>query len=339
MFPKLADRLSADAPDGPYIALEKIHGAQLVIGLNADGELSIGKRKAWLGEEEPFFGWQLIRAELGRAARELRALVEDLRSTGRGPWQERGLRVAAPPEDGFDLVMYGELFGGGYPHPRVAASEVYSPVQTGIWYAPDLRFALFCVVVAAPGDDDGVVLAPTETLALAGRVGLAAPPLIARGSRAELYALPVRFPTRVPAALGLPQLDGNSAEGLVLWSDRPGRLSRPAAMKQKIPEMRELRFSDSTEFAADRLLPLPELLAFVPGLVNRARVDSAASKVGRHDPAALLEEIEFDVLCDLDAALPATMRSLGTEEQRAVSEAVHAAYRRPASGRRVRLRR
>lgn len=328
MFPKLPTRLPAGAPAGSYVALEKIHGAQLVIGLDARGELSIGKRKAWLHDDDPFFGWQLIRAGLADAAHRLRELVDKRRQKagpGSGHGHPRGAAGALPVD--FDLVMYGELFGGGYPHPEVEASGVYSPVQTGIWYAPDLRFALFCIAVAAPGDPDGTLLAPTETLRLGARVGLACPPVIAHGSLAELHALPVRFPTRFAATVGLPPIEGNTAEGLVLWADRPASLSRPFTMKQKIPEMSELRFAGSAAFAGDRLLPLPELLGFVPGLVNRARVDSAASKVGRHDTTALIEEIELDIMCDLDAALPMTMRALEPEDLRAVSAAVHQAYR------------
>ncbi|AUX44304.1 uncharacterized protein SOCE26_057680 [Sorangium cellulosum] len=75
MFPKLTTALPGDAPEGPYLALEKIHGAQLVVGLDARGGGRVGKRKAWLDAEDPFFGWQMLRAELGMAARAIREIL------------------------------------------------------------------------------------------------------------------------------------------------------------------------------------------------------------------------------------------------------------------------
>ncbi len=53
------------------------------------------------------------------------------------------------------LYVYGELFGGHYPHPDITSTSTStsastststssaSAVQTGVWYAPDLRFCAF----------------------------------------------------------------------------------------------------------------------------------------------------------------------------------------------------
>ncbi|XXX78339.1 RNA ligase family protein [Sorangium sp. So ce134] len=91
--PKMPCLGASDAPT--WVALEKIHGAQLAIGVDAAG-VRFGKRKEWLRDEDPFFGWQLLRASLRDAARAAFAAVGAER-----------------------LVLYGELFGGGYPHPAV----------------------------------------------------------------------------------------------------------------------------------------------------------------------------------------------------------------------------
>jgi Rnl2 family RNA ligase len=311
MFPKLHGALPDGAPEGPYVALEKVHGAQLVVGLDTQGGISIGKRKAWLAADDAFFGWQLLRPELERAALNLRL---SLRATG-----------LAPPEA--EIVLYGELFGGGYPHRAVPALGAFTPVQTGIWYAADLRFALFGVLITAREQGGGVLLGATDVGRLAEEVGLLSPPVLGRGSRAEVLALPERFPTRVPGLLGLPSIEGNVAEGFVVWLDRPTAFDSPAACKRKIPEMREAEFDGSEAFAPDRVLPAAELLAIVPRLVNRARLESAGSKVGFHDEAALLDEVELDVLIDLEAALPMTMRSLADEEERSLAMAIRTSAR------------
>ena len=138
-FPKLSAALPTEAPEGPYVALEKIHGAQLVLGLGASGSLHVGKRKAWLDPEEPFFGWQLLRSRLEEATRALRAELE-----GAGPLPSTA-----------DLVLYGELNGGHYPHPDVPALNAFPPVQTGMGYAPHLRWSPFAALVSPPEEDGG----------------------------------------------------------------------------------------------------------------------------------------------------------------------------------------
>lgn len=116
---QLYPKIGAGSPEhtskaGVWVALEKIHGAQVVIGVTED-EIRFGKRKAWLQATDPFFGWQLLRSELEVAARALHRAM--------------GLRAAT-------LSIYGELFGGAYPHSEVAAVPGMAPVQTGIWRWP-----------------------------------------------------------------------------------------------------------------------------------------------------------------------------------------------------------
>jgi Rnl2 family RNA ligase len=296
-FPKLTTSVPERAPEGPYLALEKIHGAQLVLGLDAGGRFHAGKRKAWLDPEEPFFGWQLLRATLEEA---VRALDVD--------------------HDG-ELVVFGELFGGSYPHPDVPRLRAFSAVQTGIWYAPDLRFAPFAILLAAPDTDGGQFLAPSEMLRLAGAVDLVPPPLVGRGNRGQVLGLPTRSETRVPALLGLPPIKDNTAEGFVVQLDRPSTQETLVAWKHKIPEMNEADFDGSAAFDPHRILPREELLGLVPRLVNPARLASARSKVGL-DPTALVEEIELDVRIDLEAALPATMRILDDPTEDALAQEI-----------------
>lgn len=115
---------NAGSAGGPWVATEKVHGANFVVGVAGD-DVRFGKRKAWLARDAAFFGWQLIAAEL-----------------------EERVRAVARAVGAVHVVCYGELFGGGYPHPDVAEVPGLAPVQTGIWYAPDLRWALFDLLVA-----------------------------------------------------------------------------------------------------------------------------------------------------------------------------------------------
>jgi Rnl2 family RNA ligase len=305
-FPKIAgpgERPGAAPPAGPWVALEKLHGAQMVLA--AAGERRrLGKRKAWLAHDEPFFGWQLLRAPLTAAV------------------------DAAQRELGaHTVVLYGELHGGAYPHPEVAAVPGLAPVQTGIWYAPDLRFAVFDALVATGEDDDGELLAHREVVALADALGLDAPPLLHAGPRAAVVAVPVRYATRVPARLGLPELAGNLAEGVVVKPDARARPAARVIYKRKIPEFDERRFAGSEAWDPAQRLDLAALIAHGRRLTGPLRIASAASKWGAHDRGALVDEVVLDVLVDLGEAFPAALAALSPADEDALRGALEAAAR------------
>jgi hypothetical protein len=269
-YPKIPAVLSNASAAGPWIATEKVHGAQLVLAYDG-AALRVGKRKAWLRDDEAFFGWQLLRPVLERTAR------------------------AALARGGASVRLYGELYGGHYP--GVAAVPGASPVQTGIWYCPDIRFALFDVLT-----DDGPVWLYADVAAVAAEGGADVVPLLARGTRSAVDAVPVRFASRVPARHGLPALDGNLAEGVVLRPDARLALSSRPILKRKIPEFDEGRFGEARPW--DPFLSPAQLGPLAATLVNPARVASARSKVGPDDAAALTEELVLDVLIDLVDAFP-----------------------------------
>ena len=299
-YPKIASSGPQPAVGGEWIATEKIHGAQLAIGVDAT-QTRVGKRKAWLSARESFFGWQILRQGLCESAR---AIYEAI--GGRGA-----------------LFVYGELFGGGYPHPHVAPVPGLAPVQTGIWYTPGLGFRVFDLLHV---EDDGVpcFLSADQVAAAAEAGGLATPPVLGRGGRAALGALPVRFATRVPHALGLPEIKGNWAEGYVLKpAARMAAADRPS-VKRKIPELDERAFDESGALDPNAHLAMRELRELVTHMVNPARLASARSKIG-DEPSAVAAEVALDVLVDLVDMLPRQTEHLSPAEEAeltAVAEAL-----------------
>ena len=282
-----AGEVRAQIAGGTWVALEKIHGAQLVVAVQG-GQVLFGKRKAWLAEDDPFFGWQLLRVRLGAAAREI---------------------AHALSADGDAVYLYGELFGGHYPHPNIQVVPGMSPVQTGIWYAPDLRWSPFDILVSR-AEEEGVLLAHREVETLARAAGLLTPPVIRRGTRAEMAAVPTRAPTRVPELLGLPPIEGNVAEGLVIKSDQRMPPSQRGCFKRKIEEFNEARFDESEAWDPNRRLSVDELMGWAERLVNPARIASALSKLGRSEVGKILDEVILDVRVDLELAFPLASRSL-----------------------------
>lgn len=295
-YPKIGG--TADAAAGTWVATEKIHGANFQLAI-ANEVVRFGKRKAWLEPGEAFFGWQLIAPALAERARPLGKL---------GP----------------QVVLYGELFGGGYPHPDVLAVPGLSPIQTGVWYAPDLQWAMFDILVATSDDDDGEMLAFAEIEELARDAELLTAPVLARGKRGDLDRVPVSAITAMPALLGLPPIADNRREGYVLKPDRRMGSERPI-VKRKLPDFDDAKFDEAVSWDPGHL-DLEQLLAWAVRLANPARVASARSKVGE-DRAQIVDEIVLDVLADLELVFAAAWRSLGEAGETRILDAVREAAR------------
>jgi Rnl2 family RNA ligase len=277
---------------GPWVALEKLHGAHLVVATDGD-KVRVGKRKAWLSPEDSFFGWQLLQAEIA----------------------DKVLTIARAA-DAAQVFVYGELIGGAYPHPETAPMPGLSPVQTGIWYTPGLAWVAFDVLIAAAEADNGEFLAHCDVESLTQTAGLLTPPRLARGTRADLDQIEVRFETRVPAWWSLPTIAGNFAEGFVLKPDvRIGAMERPV-IKRKLPEFDDSRFNEAEPWNPG-YLGVDDLLHWVDRLVQPARLASARSKVGI-DPAAIVDEVGIDVAIDLELTFRDAWERLPAEDQERV---------------------
>jgi Rnl2 family RNA ligase len=278
-------------PAGRWIALEKIHGAQFVVGIGPQ-QVCFGKRKAWLADDEPFFGWQMLRADLMHVAHLLSAELP-----------------------GAMLWVYGELYGGAYPHPAVPSWPGLSPVQTGVWYTPGLAYAVFDVLLAANQEEEGELLAHSEVMALAARVGLRTPPVLGRGNWAEVAAVKTRFASLVHKMHALPTLHNNWAEGVVLKPDQRSVPRLRTVYKRKISEFSEIRFGEAQPFDPHQTLALDELCAWAERLINPPRLASARSKVGPADRQGLVDEVTLDVLVDLSELFPSALSALTTDQQ------------------------
>jgi Rnl2 family RNA ligase len=283
---------------GTWVALEKLHGAHFVAAVKGR-EVRFGKRKEWLAADTPFFGWQL--------------LADDLRT--------RALRIAEALGDA-ECVVYGELVGGAYPHPNIAAIPGLSAVQTGIWYAPGLHWVVFDILIATADEDEGLFLGHSEVETLAHQLGFLVPPLIRRGRRTELESVPIRGPSRFPSMLGLPPLDDNIAEGIILKPDARMAPSERPVIKRKIAEFDDAKFDESSAWSPGRL-SLEELLAWVERLVNPARIQSARSKVGE-ERNAVLDEVVLDVAIDLELTFHEAWEAAGPEGQARLLECARA---------------
>jgi len=333
---------------GRYVVTEKVHGANFcVIAAFVGGgavDVCFAKRTAILGRVEDAEDFYSCRSSglLGQ----LRPLAEALL---------RHLARPGGPAAGTAAVhIYGELFGGRYPHPDVPVVGGLQPVQVGIWYAPDLNFMAFDVAVEPENGQRAYIDYAAARKACESCGFLFASPLF-EGTLSECVDFPNQFETTVPSRLGLPHLatseDGmqNLAEGVVVRPCKEPRSRCSGAgrkesgrglFKRKIPQFSEKRYQNE-DFKKGRaghcgvapaISDVESARYEIMACVNEQRLAAVMSKIGRVDPRdqlacrRLLEDFIKDVCDSLEDAEAAVLQGsleLQQELEELCSEVMH----------------
>jgi len=127
--------LSEGYGGGDWSVSEKVHGANFSIWY--DGEImKAGKRSSFLdtrGTGENFYNYVKV---LEDNRERIITLYNYIMST-KGDWDTTTL----------EIVVYGEIMGGNYPHPDITKNLTAKSVQSGIYYSPDNHFYVFDITV------------------------------------------------------------------------------------------------------------------------------------------------------------------------------------------------
>ncbi|MFI1379926.1 RNA ligase family protein [Embleya sp. NPDC020886] len=298
-YPKISAKAQLGMTGGrEWLAQEKVHGAHFAVVCDGLG-IRPAKRRELLSDDllDDFFGVSRIWPGLSVAAARFATALR----SGSG--------------DTAVVTIYGELAGGHYPHPDVPADSAVEPVQTGVWYTPNLTWLLFDTTVET--DNGRCWISDRALRAAAAGAGLHCVPTLAHGSLNSLQQLPRAYPSLVPGLFGLPALVGNLAEGYVLkpagdwWERSDAGTKAPCA--RPVAKVKQDGFAEDERFAGSRpYLAPPEGAAGVPGwllvqaaaLLTPTRAAAAVSKLGPRAPAdAVVEEITCDAAQEIADAL------------------------------------
>lgn len=254
-FDKIPYKLDDKKNSSVWVVTEKVHGANFSV-LCDGSQVAFAKRSRLLHEDESFYQYQRVMDDLSLKVFSLWNALEET-----GP---------------IELVtVYGELFGGKYPEMSVSAVAGLHPVQTGIWYSPELVFMVFDVLVQT---SSGTTFIPfLDMVATVERHGFMAVKPLFVGSRAQAFAYTPRFQSLIPQRLGLPPIAANLAEGVVVRST--GECRKLVKIKNK--EFSEIL--DETEHAGSDIGPMLRR-------INEARCQAAISKVG---PDTAVDEVSW----------------------------------------------
>ena len=114
-----------------FVVQEKVHGSNC--SFLCDGQdIQFAKRTAVVGEGEDFYQWQELAERYRERIYKVYSIVQRLHPTI------------------ISVIVYGEMFGGAYPHKEVKRIGAMSAIQKGVYYCPGHDFYGFDIYVYTP---------------------------------------------------------------------------------------------------------------------------------------------------------------------------------------------
>lgn len=253
-----------------WCVTEKIHGANFSF-IYEDKTLKFAKRKETLQWSDDFFAFQLVVEKIEHKI-----------------WR---LFKAFQQETPFDkCTIYGELFGGAYPHKDVKNNNDLQAIQTGVYYTPDIAFCAFDIAIEYEGERHYVAYEKAIKLFEAHHIFYAKPLLIGKMQAALNYD--IVFNSTIPNQFNLPELADNLVEGVVVKPMQNIEVVTKRGTIRPILKIKNERFSEEKKFhQAQKWSFLPknrskseDLSFLLPDLrryITKNRLNNVISKIGQ----------------------------------------------------------
>ncbi|WP_228408175.1 MULTISPECIES: RNA ligase family protein [unclassified Chryseobacterium] len=301
-----------------WVVTEKVHGANFSF-VYENGSLKFAKRKEYLNWSDDFFGFQLVVSKLEN---NILRLFEKLSSD-----------IAAEK-----YIIYGELFGGKYPHPEVAPVKDIHAIQTGVYYTPDIEFCAFDIAIETDGSDSKYYLDYESAVTYFDefKIFYAKPLLIGKFNEAMNFN--IRINSAVPKEFNLPELNDNLIEGVVIkpFNQLDNNDFQRPIIKLKNPEFdEEEKFHEAEKWSfIPNVSSKTEELSFIVdelrNYVTQNRLKSAVSKIGTLDlnnhsrVSEIKKEFLEDVITDFNENNDNLLNDLSPEDKTWIAERINA---------------
>ena len=256
---------------GLWRVSEKVHGANASFWHNAE-KTKCAKRTAFLDEGSSFFNWQDVRLT---EQPKIEKLWEHLKTNWTQFSEVFGNEL-------IELVLYGELFGGTYPHKDVERDHNAMTVQKGVFYSPSNMFYCFDIKINGRLVDEILKGQLCEMFDI-----FWDEPLF-EGTFEECLKFSNTYQTTIPGRLGLPEIENNICEGNVI---KPVEPKRSWAGDRVILKNKNEKFAEVTgkKSGKDKMKTIKEpvvltpegqeLLEIMETYVNENRLRNVLSKM------------------------------------------------------------
>ena len=248
-----------------FVVQEKVHGSNVCFV--TDGKtVSFGKRTGFVEADEKFYDYQEL---YERYTSKIMSLFAS---------------VANHLTDIKTATVFGEMFGGTYPHPDVKNSPKTMIIQKGVHYCPYHEFYAFDLYVTT--DHSGRYLPVDEANAFFENEGFFYAQSLFRGTLAQCLTYPNNNLSQISTWLRLPPIEDNICEGIVIRPVAPTYLRNGALVLLK---SKNARFAEKKAIKkrAPKLFVEPSysqelnnLLPVVDQYVTENRLNNVVSKIG-----------------------------------------------------------
>ncbi len=291
-----------------WVVTEKVHGANFSF-VYEQRTLKFAKRKEYLSWQDDFFGFQLVANQLED---QIIQLFEELNTKYQSD----------------KLMIYGELFGGKYPHNEVNADKNLQAIQTGVYYSPNIHFCAFDIAIEN-SDTKQYLDYETATQLFEKYNLLYAKPLFI-GKFSEAVEFNTRIHSTIPQELNLPPLQENLIEGIVVkpfnHTPKSGISTRPIIKLKNKEFDEEKKFHEAQKWTyiptiSSKSEDLSFILEELRNYITENRLESAISKVGginwenSQRMEAIEQEFFNDTLVDFNEDNPNLLEELEKEDQ------------------------
>lgn len=270
--------IQVNFPNEQFVVQEKVHGANFSFW--TDGEIvRVAKRSGFLGPDENFYNCEVVMDRYNSKVLELFKIVKLYK------------------EDLTELAVFGELYGGNYPHKDVEVLSVKT-VQKGVYYSNNVEFIAFDI----RANGEFVPFNAFEEYCTLTRLPYL--PALKIGTFEECLNYPNEYNSTVPAMHGLPELEVNTCEGNVI---RPVNTLYFGNGSRVILKNKNTKFSEKEHKKRD-IKPPQEVPQYVQELqlegvqyITQNRLKNVISKIGQvssKDFGKVLGMLSQDVMED-----------------------------------------
>lgn len=291
--------------DEVFIVQEKVHGANF--SFFTDGkEIKIAKRTAFIEKDEKFYNAHQM---LERYRKNVIDLFE---------------KVKTIHPDLETVVIYGELFGGGYKHKEVEPVKDAIKVQKGVEYAPYNEFYGFDIKL------NGTTYLDTDLVnQIFEETGFFYAKILFQGTLDEALKFPNVFDSKIPFWLGLPEIENNMCEGTivktlktkyfgngsrVILKNKNEKWTEKSKMVRKDrPIQKEVRFTENAQ----------NIWEEIQKYATANRLNNVVSKIGEFEPKMIGKVIGLfaqDILEDFEKDFPKVFTTIEKDEQKRINK-------------------
>lgn len=276
---KFLDKIKEEGhSEEEFVVQEKIHGGSLTFCIDSE-ECKVAKRSNFIKKGEKFFNYQKVR---DLYLPKLRECFNYLKS-----------------KDGNieDMAIYGELYGGVYPHSDVPKSQD-GKVQKEIYYSPDQDFIAFDIKI------NGIFQDVIKANVIFDLFNIPYAKTLFTGPLEECLKYPNSFQTTIPKEKGLPEIENNICEGVVI---RPIKPIFMWSHERLILKNKNDKFSEKERPVKEpKIMPtldqkVQEVLDKAILYINENRLKNVLSKIGtvsKEDFGKIIQSFTKDAIED-----------------------------------------